>query len=283
MGSAKQDVQLEDFGSIFSLEGKVAVVTGGSRGLGLNSASGLLQAGCSKVYITSRKAKACDEAVAALNALPNKRPGAVAISIPADASKVSEIERLVAEVSKTTDHVDILFANAGATWGAPFDTFPEDAFSKVMDLNVKSVFYTVQKFEPLLRKKASTYNPSRVIVTGSVAGLGVGTTGENGTYAYSASKAAVIHLAKNLAVELGPRGIITNAIAPGFYPTKMASGLLELQGGQAAYAAEVPNKRLGHPEDIAGLVVFLSSRASSHLNGAVITTDGGALLSRGKL
>jgi NAD(P)-dependent dehydrogenase (short-subunit alcohol dehydrogenase family) len=283
MGSAQADVELQDFGSIFSLEGKVAVVTGGSRGLGLNAASGLLQAGCSKVYITSRKAKTCEEAVAALNALPNKRPGAVAISVPADSSKISEIERLAAEVAKTTDHVDILFANAGASWGAPFETYPENAFSKVMDLNVKSVFYTVQKFEPLLKKRASTTNPSRVIVTGSVAGLGVGTLGAQGTYAYSASKSAAIHLTKNLAVELGPRGIICNAIAPGFYPTKMASGLMELQGGQEALAAEVPNKRLGHPEDIAGLVVFLSSRASSHINGAVITTDGGSLLSRGRL
>ncbi|KIW69911.1 hypothetical protein, variant [Phialophora macrospora] len=283
MGSAQHDVDLQDFGSIFSLEGKVAVVTGGSRGLGLNAASGLMQAGCSKVYITSRKAKACEEAVAALNALPNKRPGAVAISVPADSSKISEIERLAAEVAKTTDHVDILFANAGATWGAPFETHPENAFSKVMDLNVKSVFYTVQKFAPLLQKRATIESPSRIIVTASVAGLGVGTLGENATYAYSVSKAAAIHLAKNLAVELGPRGIITNAIAPGFYPTKMASGLLELQGGAAALAAEVPNKRLGQPEDLAGLVVFLSSRAASHINGAVITTDGGSLLSRGRL
>lgn len=235
------------------------------------------------MYITSRKAKACEEAVAALNALPNKRPGAIAISVPADASKVSEIERLVAEVSKTTDHVDILFANAGASWGAPFDTHPDSAFSKVMDLNVKSVFYSAQKFAPLLEKRASIKNPSRIIITASIAGLGVGTTGENATFSYSASKAAVIHLAKNLAVDLGPRGILTNAVAPGFYPTKMASGLMELQGGQAALAAEVPNKRLGLPEDIAGLVVFLASRASSHINGAVITTDGGSLLSRGKL
>lgn len=242
-----------------------------------------LQAGASKVYITSRKAKACEEAVAALNALPNKRPGAIAISVPADSSKLSEIERLVAEVSKTTDHVDILFANAGATWGAPFDTHPDNAFSKVMDLNVKSVFYCAQKFAPLLQKRASIQNPSRIIVTASVAGLGVGTLGENATFSYSASKAAVIHLAKNLAVELGPRGILTNAVAPGFYPTKMASGLMELQGGAEALAAEVPNRRLGHPEDIAGLVVFLSSRASGHINGAVITTDGGSLLSRGKL
>ncbi|THC88692.1 hypothetical protein EYZ11_011861 [Aspergillus tanneri] len=143
--SAADQVRLSNFESIFSLDGKVAVVTGGSRGLGLHAASGLLQAGCSKVYITSRKAEACEEAVAALNALPNKRSWARAISVPADNSRISELDRLVAEVKKTTDHVDILFANAGATWGEKFDTHPEAMFSKVMDLNVKSVFYLIQK------------------------------------------------------------------------------------------------------------------------------------------
>ena len=143
---AKYDVELQDFKSIFSLEGKVAVVTGGSRGLGLHAASGLMQAGCSKVFITSRKADACDEACKALNALPNKPSGAQAISVPADSSKVSEIERLVAEVKKQTSHVDILFANAGATWGAPLQDHDDKAFSKVMDLNVKSVFFLVQKY-----------------------------------------------------------------------------------------------------------------------------------------
>jgi len=281
--SAKIDTQLKDFGSIFSLEGKVAVVTGGSRGLGLHAASGLLQAGCSKIYITSRKAQACTEAVEALNALPNKRPGAVAIAIPADFAKISEIERFAAEVAKTTDHIDILFANAGATWGAPFETHPDDAFSKVMDLNVKSVFYTVQKLEPLLRKRGSIDDPSRIIVTASVAGIGVGTLGSNATYGYSASKAAVIHLAKNLAVELGPRFISCNAIAPGFYPSKMASGLMELEGGVENLAKSTPNQRVGHAEDVAGLVVFLASRAATHLNGSVITTDGGAVLGRTRL
>ncbi|RMZ75441.1 hypothetical protein DV737_g5301, partial [Chaetothyriales sp. CBS 132003] len=278
MSTAEADVKLNNFGSIFRLDGKVAVVTGGSRGLGLHVASGLLQSGCSKVYITSRKAKACEEAVAALNALPNKAPGARAISIPADAAKVSEIERLAKEVSKTTDHVDILFANAGATWGAPFDEHPPDAFAKIMTLNVQSVFYTVQKFISLLEKNATIEDPSRVIVTGSVAGLVPGVTGPQSTPAYSASKAAVIHLAKNLAVELGPRHIATNAVAPGFYPSKMASGLIEMIGGVEAIAKESPNGRVGHPEDIAGLVVFLASRAAVHLNGAVIASDGGALL-----
>ncbi|GAB1203237.1 hypothetical protein BDV32DRAFT_138128 [Aspergillus pseudonomiae] len=280
--SVADQVQLDNFGSIFSLEGKVAVVTGGSRGLGLHAASGLLQAGCSKVYITSRKAQACDEAVAALNALPNKRPGAQAISVAADNSKISELDRLVEEVKKTTDHVDILFANAGATWGEKFDTHPEKMFSKVMDLNVKSVFYLVQKFAPLLTVKATREEPSRVIVTGSVAGLGVGSLGENATFSYSASKAAVIHLTKNLAVELGPRHILCNAIAPGFFPSKMADGLINLQGGLKSLEDHSPNKRLGRPEDIAGLVVFLGSRAASHLNGAVIATDGGSHL-KGKL
>lgn len=171
MMSVDEQVKLSNFSSIFSLEGKVAVVTGGSRGLGLHAASGyvslqrfvkvffngifshicsLLQAGCSKVYITSRKQAACDEAVAALNAIPNKRPGAQAISVPADSSDMEELDRLVAEVAKTTDRVDILFANAGATWGEKFDTHPEKMFSKVMDLNVKSVFYTIQKYVPNL-------------------------------------------------------------------------------------------------------------------------------------
>lgn len=242
-----------------------------------------MQSGCSKVYITSRKAKACAEAVAALNALPNKASGAEAISVPADISKVSEIERLVAEIKKTTDHVDILFANAGATWGERFETHPESAFSKVMDLNVKSIFYTVQKFEPLLKVRAKNENPSRVIVTASVAGIEVGTLGQQATYGYSASKAAAIHLTKNLAVELGPRGIVCNAVCPGFYPTKMANGLLELSGGAEQIAQASPNRRLGSPEDIAGVVTFLASPASKHLNGAAIVTDGGAILGGHKL
>ncbi|KAJ5091382.1 Short-chain dehydrogenase/reductase SDR [Penicillium alfredii] len=280
--SADEQVQLDNFPGIFSVEGKVAVVTGGSRGLGLHAASGLLQAGCSKVYITSRKKAACDEAVAALNALPNKRTGAQAISVPADSSRMDELDRLVAEVRKTTDHVDILFANAGATWGEKFDTHPEKMFSKVMDLNVKSVFYTIQKFTPLLTTNATRDDPARVIITASVAGIGIGTVGENATPSYSASKAAAIHLAKNLAVELGPRHVLTNAIAPGFFPSKMASGLIKMKGGLESLEEYSPNGRLGRPEDIAGLVVFLGSRASSHLNGAVIATDGGAVL-KGRL
>jgi NAD(P)-dependent dehydrogenase (short-subunit alcohol dehydrogenase family) len=137
------------------------------------------------------------------------------------------------------------------------------------------------RFAPMLQKRGSIEDPSRVIITASVAGIGIGSLGNNATFGYSASKAAVIHLTKNLAVELGPRHILVNAIAPGFFPSKMANGLLELTGGADALAQKNPAKRLGKPEDIAGLVVFLSSRASSHINGATVTVDGGEVWARG--
>ncbi|KAA8568364.1 hypothetical protein EYC84_007400 [Monilinia fructicola] len=278
---SRYDTELQDFPSLFSLKGKVAVVTGGSRGLGLHAASAFLQAGCSTVYITSRKGSACEAAVSTLNALPNLSPGAKAISVPADISTIEGIQHLVSEVSKTTDHIDILFANAGATWGEKFDTHPDDAFAKVMNLNVKSVFGTVRLFAPLLQASATHDSPSRVIVTASIAGLGVALPGPNSAIGYSASKAAAIHLTKNLAVELGPRHILCNSISPGFFPSKMANGLLEKNGGAQKLAKASPNGRLGRPEDIAGVVVFLASRAGSHVNGANVVVDGGEWLSKG--
>lgn len=140
----------------------------------------------------------------------------------------------------------------------------------------------MDRFTPLLEPHATVAEPSRVIVTGSVAGISLGSLGPNAAFGYSASKAAVMHLTRNLAVELGPRGILCNSIAPGFFPSKMASGLIEKAGGVKAMEDHSPNRRLGKPEDIAGLVVFLASRAASHLNGATITTDGGSHL-KGKL
>ncbi|KAK0361522.1 hypothetical protein LTR91_021956 [Friedmanniomyces endolithicus] len=278
--SARADVQLKDFPSLFSLRDKTAVITGGSRGLGLHAASGLLQAGCAKVFITSRKAKACEEACEALNALGCQGK---AFSVPADLAKAGEVERLVGEVEKYTDKVDILFANAGATWGAAFDEHPESAFEKVMKLNVQSVFVCCQKFAPLLRKAGTQEDPSRIIITASIAGIGIGSVGEHATFGYNASKAAALHLAKGLAVELGPQNILTTAIAPGFFPTKMASGLMELTGGTKALAEANPNRRLGVPEDIAGTVVFLCSRAGSHVNGSSIVLDGGAIYGKSRL
>lgn len=276
------EAKLNDFPSLFSLKGKVVVVTGGSRGLGLHAASAFLQAGASTVFISSRKAAACESAVAALNAQPNLQPGAKAISVPADSATEAGVKALVEQVKEHTDHVDILFANAGASWGAPFDSHPDSAFAKVMDLNVRAVFNTVREFTPLLQKKASLEDPSRVLITASVAGLGVGTLGKNGTYGYSASKAAVIHLGRNMALELGPRGITVNCLAPGFFPSKMSNGLLELSGGVDKFAKSNPMRRLGRPEDIAGAVVYLSSRAASHVNGVVLPIDGGAVWSKGE-
>jgi NAD(P)-dependent dehydrogenase (short-subunit alcohol dehydrogenase family) len=152
-----------------------------------------------------------------------------------------------------------------------------------MDLNVKAVFNTIRLFSPMLQKAASPQDPSRVIITASVAGLGIGTLGKQGTYGYSASKAAVLHLGRNLAVELGPRHITVNSICPGFFPSKMANGLLELSGGANKIANNNPMGRLGKPEDIAGAVVYLASRAGSHVNGEAIAIDGGSLWVRGEL
>ncbi|KAG6031946.1 hypothetical protein E4U19_007788 [Claviceps sp. Clav32 group G5] len=288
------ETQLNDFPSLFSLKGKIAVVTGGSRGLGLHAASAFLQAGASKVFISSRKAAACDEACKALNALPNLAPGAVAIAVPADSANMKGVMHLLEQVKKHTDRVDILFANAGATWGESFDTHPDEAFAKVMDLNVKAVFNTIRLFTPLLEKAvttssssspshSTTLDPSRVIITASVAGLGLGSIGQQGTYGYSASKAAVIHLGRNLAVELGPRHITVNSICPGFFPSKMTNGLLEMAGGADEMGSMNPMGRLGRPEDIAGAVVYLASRAGSHVNGEAIAIDGGAMWVRGEM
>ncbi|KAF3770649.1 NAD(P)-binding protein [Cryphonectria parasitica EP155] len=278
-----EDHKIEDFPSLFSLKGKVAVVTGGSRGLGLTAASALLQAGCTKVFISSRKVKACEAAVATLNALPNLPQGSQAISVPADSATEAGVKALVDGVRSHTDHVDILLANAGATWGEAFDTHPDAAIAKVFDLNMRAVFNTVRLFAPLLQARASIADPSRVVITASVAGLGVGTLGKQATFGYSASKAGVIHLGRNLAVELGPRHITVNSICPGFFPTKMSTVLLELSGGQKKFEDSNPMRRLGKPEDIAGVVVYLCSRAGSHVNGEAVAIDGGAMWTRGEL
>lgn len=193
------------------------------------------------------------------------------------------MKHILAEVSKHTDSVDILLANAGATWGESFDSHPDSAFAKVMDLNVKAVFNTIRIFTPLLEKGASIEDPARVIITASVAGRGVGTLGKQGTYGYSASKAAVIHLGRNLAVELGPRHIAVNSICPGFFPSKMSNGLLSMSGGADKFAKKNPLGRLGRPEDIAGVIVYLTSRAGSHVNGEAIAVDGGAMWVTGEL
>jgi NAD(P)-dependent dehydrogenase (short-subunit alcohol dehydrogenase family) len=248
---------------LFDLDGKVAVVTGGTRGIGLMIARGLLQAGA-RVYISSRKPKAGEEAVRELS-----EHGTVT-SIPADLSTEAECQRLAAEVGAHEDRVHVLVNNAGATWGAPLADFPESAWDKVIDLNLKGPFFCVRAFLELLEAAATPDDPARVINTGSIDGLRVP---ELPTYSYSASKAGLHQLTRMLAHELGPRHITVNAIAPGPFESKMMAATLEAFGEQIAAAA--PLGRIGRPDDMAGTAIYLASRAGAYTTGAIIPVDGG--------
>lgn len=269
----------ETLDNIYSVAGKVAVITGSSRGLGLTMAESLLLGGADRVYISSRKADACAKAVDELNAIAKKHQlKGRAYSIPADVSKREGAAALRASFDKVnkennlSSKCDIVIANAGATWAEPIDKFPDAAFEKVLDLNVRGVFYTIQLFLDLLLKSGSREDPARVIITGSVAGL----TGlvPNG-YAYNASKAGVHQLARHLAAELGPQHVTCNVVAPGFFPSKMTQGFLS--GGVAdAMAQSNPMKRLGNRDDLIGVTLFLCSRASNYVNGIVLPVDGGS-------
>lgn len=236
------------------------------------------------MIITSRKADACTRAVAQLNALPGLAPGARAVAAPANSATAEGVASLVAQVRALTPRVDVLLANAGASWGEAFDTHPDAAVARVLDLNVRAVFNTVRELAPLLLAGRApdpatgvVEDPARVIVTASTTGLGVGTLGRFAAFGYSASKAAVIHLARNLAVDLGPRGVTVNSICPGWFPTRMTSDFLEGSGGLAHHARSNPLRRLGRPEDFAGAVVYLSSRAGAYVNGAALELDGGGM------
>jgi 2-deoxy-D-gluconate 3-dehydrogenase len=261
--------------NLFSVKGKVALVTGGSRGIGEMIAAALLANGA-KVYISARKAAACDEAAQRLMA----NYGGECISIPANVAEIDGIEGLVAEITKREKHLDILINNAGVSWGAPIEDFPEIGWDKVMDTNVKGVFFLTQKLLPLMTARSTTDDPSRVVNIGSIDGIG---TPSFETYSYGSSKAAVHALTKVLAVKLRSRNIIVNAIAPGPFPTWMLSTGV-CTGGDVegtdwdTVGAMNPSKRVGTPEDIGGLALFLCSRAGAFTVGEVITCDGGSLL-----
>lgn len=262
-------------GDIFSLRGKTALITGGSRGLGFDMAQAFLLAGAAKVYISSRKRQACEDAVKALNRYARDHClTGEARSIPADVGQREGVEQLFGEFRQLEDRLDILVANAGATWGAPIETHPDSAFEKVLSLNVRGVFSTIQLFLPLLEAAGTPEDPARVLVTGSVAGFSVALVGN--AYGYLASKAAVHHLARALAADLGPRNITVNVLAPGFFPTKMSNGVLTSIGDELT--TRNPRQRLGMPEDIYGAVIYLCSRAGAYVNGVVLPVDGGAHL-----
>ena len=253
---------------LFDLTGKVAVVTGGTRGIGLMMARGLLEAGA-RVYISSRKPDHCDAARDEL-----KEFGTVH-AIPADLSTEAECLRLAAEVGRMEDQVHILVNNAGATWGAPLQEFPESGWDKVLALNLKAPFFLTRAFLPLLEEAGTEDDPARVVNVGSIDGIHVPPMH---TYSYSASKAALHHMTRVLAKELGPRGITVNAVAPGPFESKMMHSTLEAFGKEIA--ARSPLNRIGRPDDMAGVVVFLTSRAGSYITGAVIPVDGGIATTR---
>jgi NAD(P)-dependent dehydrogenase (short-subunit alcohol dehydrogenase family) len=259
--------------NLFSIEGKVAFISGGSRGIGEMIAAGFLANGA-KVYISSRKAQVCDETAKRLAA----EYGGECISIPADLSTLEGIETAVQAFAEREEKLDVLINNAGASWGAPLEEFPESGWDKVMDVNVKSVFFLTQKMLPLLEKAGTAEDPARVINIGSVDGI---KSPAFETFSYGPSKAAVHHLTRILAGHLTKRNIICNAIAPGPFPTWMLStgvgGGGDTDIDWSDVAARNPRGRVGTPEDIAGLAIFLSSRAGAFTVGEVITCDGGSV------
>jgi NAD(P)-dependent dehydrogenase (short-subunit alcohol dehydrogenase family) len=248
---------------LFSIAGKTALITGGSRGIGLMIARAYVEHRA-KVYISSRKAEVCDAAAAELS-----RTGEC-ISLPADLSRSEEVTRIATLLKARERKLDILINNAGATWGASIDEIPEKGWDKVMDLKVKSVLFLTQQLLPLLDAAASAAAPARIINIGSIDGMSV-TTFEN--FSYSASKAAVHHLTKMTATRLAARHITVNAIAPGPFVTPMMEPMIAQMGDDIR--ARVPLKRFGDANDIAGLAIFLASPAAAYITGTVIPLDGG--------
>lgn len=250
---------------LFDVSGKVAVVTGGSRGIGEMMAEGLVTNGV-RTYITARKADACDATAERLSALGE------CISVPADLSTPDGLEALASAVAEREDRLHILVNNAGAAWGAPLGEFPDAGFDKVLNVNVKAPFLLTQRLLPLLRAAATEDDPGRVIMTGSIDGIRV-PIGDN--FSYSASKAAIHMLARHLAHFLNAEHITVNSIAPGPFDSKMMGYLLDDPATRAGIERSVPMGRIGRPEDMAAAVIYLASRAGSYLTGAVIPVDGG--------
>jgi len=263
--STSSDASSQSSRDLFSVAGKVAVVTGGSRGIGAMIAAGLVRAGC-RVYITARKAAACDATAAELSAFGE------CISVPLDLAALGSVDALVQAVSEREDRLHILVNNAGASWGAPLAEYPLEAFDKLWNVNIKALFALTVSSLPLLRAAASPDDPARVINIGSVDGLGVPTME---SYAYSTTKAGVHMLTRHLASRLAAEQITVNAIAPGPFDSKMMAFALDDPQMRATIAASVPLGRIGEPDDMAGAAIFLASRAGRYLTGAVIPVDGG--------
>jgi len=248
--------------NLFDIRGKVALVTGGSRGIGLMIAEGFVDAGA-KVYVSSRKKQVCDEVAAALS-----KKGEC-ISLPGDCGTDAGCRALADALAARESALHILINNAGANWGAPFESYPDDAFDKVFALNVKGVFHLTRACMPLLEAASKPGDPARVINIGSIDGLQAPMLE---TYAYSSSKAAVHHMTRVLAHRFAPK-VTVNAVAPGPFESKMMHETLERF--HDAIVASCPLGRIGSPEDMAGVAIYLASRAGAYLTGAVIPVDGG--------
>ncbi|MEX2159499.1 MAG: SDR family oxidoreductase [Dehalococcoidia bacterium] len=248
---------------LFSVKGKTALVTGGSRGIGLMIARGFVEGGA-KTYISSRSADVCNQVARELS------QSGTCISIPADLGSEAGCRALADEIASREERLHVLVNNAGANWGAPLAEYPDAGWGKVMDLNVRAVFHLTRMLVPLLEKAASDDDPARVINIGSIDGL---QAPQLETYAYSTSKAAVHHLTRTLAHRLAAQRITVNAIAPGPFESKMMAATLERFGDQIR--ASCPLGRIGRPDDMAGAAIYLSSRAGAYLTGAVIPVDGG--------
>jgi NAD(P)-dependent dehydrogenase (short-subunit alcohol dehydrogenase family) len=248
---------------LFSIKDKVALVTGGSRGIGLMIARGFVAAGA-KTYISSRKSDVCDKVAAELSKI------GTCVSLPADLGSEAGCRRLADALTAREERLHILVNNAGANWGAPLAEYPDAGWEKVFALNVKGVFHLTRFLVPLLEKAASDDDPARVINIGSIDGLQAPMLD---TYAYSSSKAAVHQLTRVLAHRLAGQRITVNAIAPGPFESKMMAETLQRFGEQIR--ASCPLGRIGRPDDMAGTAIFLASRAGAYLTGTVIPVDGG--------
>ncbi len=248
---------------LFSIRDKVAVVTGGGQGIGLMIAQGFVEAGA-KTYVSSRKADVIEGVAKVLS------KSGTCIAIPADLSTEAGCRGLAEEIGKREERLHILVNNAGNNWGAPLDEYPDAAFDRVFALNVKGVFHLTKFLRPLLRKAASDDDPARVINIGSIDGIKAPFLD---TYAYSASKAAVLHMTRVLSRKFAAERITVNAIAPGPFESKMMHETLQRFGD--AIVGQCPLGRIGRPEDMAGAAIYLSSRAGAYLTGAVIPVDGG--------
>lgn len=250
---------------LFDLTGKTALITGGSRGLGLQLAEALGEQGA-KLVISSRKQHELDEAIAHL-----KQRGIDALAIAADLGQEQAPQALAAASLKHLGHVDILINNAGATWGSPAEDHPLEAWDKVMNLNIRSIF---QLSQVIGKQSMIPRHYGRIVNIASIAGLGGNGASSMQTIAYNTSKAAVINFTRTLAGEWGQYGITVNAIAPGFFPSKMTKGLLEKLGAEEM-AQRAPLRRLGDDEDLKGAVLLFSSNAGKHITGQTLAVDGG--------